>query len=238
MNSICCLIILIKAIKITIGIVCSGLIGCFIGIFELWSRYKSLPFFNKFSSTYVLINFFASSLGFYIVFQSGIGIKIGQSIFLSQVIIAGATAMAVLRSSFADVKINGTTFSIGFAGLIQGLLSLIDREYDRIFAGAKNDKLESMMVNIDFEKAKDRLTLHCIMLMQNLTLEEQEKIRDQIDKISRQEYLDNKTKTLNLGTILWGFTGPELLEKAIKTLGQSIFLDDLDQKINDLLEQI
>ena len=74
---------------------------------------------------------------------------------------------------------------------------------------------------VSFEKAQDALTPHCLALMQNLSKEEVDQIEEAVAGIADSPTID-QVKALNLGLLLMNYVGPDVLRKAVRTLGDQI----------------
>ena len=80
------------------------------------------------------------------------------------------------------------------------------------------------MGGVSFAKAKISLPAYCLQLMQNVPLEEQQKLRTSVDGLGLTA-MDDDLKALNLGLLLMNTVGPAVLEAAVRDLGARIELD-------------
>lgn len=217
------------------------LVGCLAAIAELLSRYKNFSQILTINASrvYLLINGIASVLAYVIVLQ--FNIAKGHAIF--QILIAGSSALLILRSSVANIKIGEKNAEIGIASILQVFLNAADRSFDQKRSDDELTVVERVMANVDFEKAKLALPTTCFTVLKNVPQEEQVRISSDVNKLSTGN-LDSKTKSLNLGIILSGTTGLDLLEKAVTVLGDSIKVDggkptpteQLDEILNNLVK--
>ncbi|MDB5024308.1 MAG: hypothetical protein JWP78_2063 [Mucilaginibacter sp.] len=214
-------------------------LGCLVAIAELLSRYKNFSQIIKvFASwVYLAINGLASVLAYYLVLQ--FNIATGHSVF--QIFIAGTSALAILRSSIANIKVGDKQADIGFSAILQVYLNAADRAFDQHRSDNELTEVEIIMEKVDFEKAKLALPTICFTIMKNVPQEEQLRVSTEVNKLSKGSLLDNKTKSLNLGIILSSMTGLKLLKKAVMVLEESISINGgptpverLDEILNKL----
>ena len=200
------------------------LCGCIAATAELFSRYSHSPgsiIRLKESYTYLALNGIASLIAYVIIKKSGISIgPLGNSP-LTQAIIGGLSAMAILRSSVASIKRGEATFDVGFAPLIQVFMDKVDRAFDRNRSQDELTEISKIMNNVDFIKAVKDLPTTCLNLMQHVSKEEGEKMGRDVADLGKSG-LNPQAKSLNLGLIISRVTGPALLQSAVKSLGDSI----------------
>lgn len=145
----------------------------------------------------------------------------GSARAATQVLVAGLAAMALFRSSLFNLKVGDEDVSIGPSALLTSLLSVVDRAVDRRRATQRSRSISKVMNGVSFAKAKISLSAYCIQLMQNLSLEDQGKLRTAVDGLSLTDQPDD-LKSLNLGLLLMNTVGPGVLEAAVRDLGARI----------------
>jgi hypothetical protein len=218
-------------------------IGCITAFSELLSRYNNTrQIFSFFSSwIYLFINGAAAMLTYYFVNKYSNSINLGflvESDF-GKVLISGTTSMAILRSSFVNIKIGNQNIEAGFAAILNVFLNSADREFDQKRSAQDYKKVEAIMRDIDFYKAKIDLPMICLETMKNVPLEEQKLLGDSVSQLSHEE-CNAKTKSINLGLIVAKTTGMDLLQEVIasnKELFTKDSNDDID-KLNDLINKL
>jgi hypothetical protein len=77
------------------------------------------------------------------------------------------------------------------------------------------------MSTVCFLKAKISLPAYCLQLMQNVPLDEQQKLRTSVDALGLTA-MEDELKSLNLGLLLMNMVGPAVLEAAVRDLGTKI----------------
>lgn len=203
---------------------------------ELLSRYQDPKqiLTTGSSITYMLINGIASFLAYWFIDKQGY-----TDNEISKVVIAGTSALVLLRSSLASIKVGEKQVEAGFSSILQVFLTWADRSFDQKKARADLPDVKPVMKGIDFEKAKLALPTTCFKIMKNVTQEEQDKIASEV-AILTQSPLDNNVKCINLGILLMELTGAELLSQAIDVLGDSIRGEKEDDmsKLDALLKKI
>jgi hypothetical protein len=185
---------------------------------ELLSRYQDPKQILTTGSSiiYMLINGVASFLAYWFIDNQKFTTN-----EITKVVVAGTSALVLLRSSLASIKVGEKQVEAGFASILQVFLTWADRSFDQRKARADLPDVKPMMAGIDFEKAKLALPTTCFKIMKNVTQEEQDKIASEV-AILTQSSLDNNVKCINLGILLMELTGAQLLNQAIDVLGGSI----------------
>lgn len=198
-------------------------LGGGVGLAELVTRYRDEPSSLRGSLSfwvYILLNASASALAYELikVFGWTFGLGPGSARTATQVLVAGLAAMALFRSSLFNLKVGDEDVSIGPSALLTSLLSVVDRAVDRRRATQRSRSISKVMNGVSFAKAKISLSAYCIQLMQNLSLEDQGKLRTAVDALSLTDQPDD-LKSLNLGLLLMNTVGPGVLEAAVRDLG-------------------
>jgi hypothetical protein len=210
-----------------IAYVAAVLIGILVGAIELASRYRDKPqalFGIVGAWAYVTVNAAAGGLALMItrIFDWKFGISgSGNQILTVQVFICGFGAMAIFRSAFAQIKIGDQDTVIGPNAVLASLLTIVDRAVDRKRGNGRSADASRIMGEVSFEKARVALSAYCLALLQNLSADEQKDLNTAIDSLASSP-MGDALKSLNLGLLLMNIVGPELLESAVKALGQEI----------------
>jgi hypothetical protein len=212
-------------------------IGCLAALAELLSRYKNFRQICSIraSQIYLLINGIASLLAYIFVVQ----FNIGQEGIL-RVILAGTASLVILRSSFANIKVGEKKVEAGIGAILQVFLNAADRSFDQKRSDHELSVIESVMEDVNFEKAKLALPITCFTIMKNVSQEEQDRVSADVKKLSGSN-LDNKTKCINLGILLANITGLELLQKSVQVLSNSISnsgAESPEEKLNRIMSQL
>lgn len=197
-------------------------LGSFYGFTELLSRYQR---FNNIwaimaGRAYILFNGAVSLVAFGFMEYGKLKIALGsyQSGEFTKVLLAGTAAMLVLRSSVANLKLNGKDVQIGLAPILQVFLNAVNREYDRNDALLVLNKVTSIMQGVDFDHAERNLPFLSEYLMKSLSDEETERIGKKVSAISVNSDANNQSKVIALGLSLVEYTGYELLGKVVDEL--------------------
>jgi hypothetical protein len=204
----------------------AAVLGGGVGLAELVTRYRDEPssLWGSLSFwVYILLNAGASALAYELikVFGWTFGLGAGPARTATQVLVAGLAAMALFRSSLFNLKVGDEDVSIGPSALLTSLLAVVDRAVDRRRAAQRSRSISKVMNEVSFAKAKISLSAYCIQLMQNLSLEDQQKLRTAVDALSLTD-MDDDLKSLNLGLLLMNTVGPTVLEAAVRDLGARI----------------
>lgn len=196
------------------------------GFIELISRYTSLQKLFKIKAgwVYIILNGLIS-LTVYLIIETG-GIKIVFGNYTSgpllKVLLSGTTAMVLLRSSIANVKINDKSVEVGLAPLLQVLLNWVNRTYDRENSKITLDEVGEIMQDVNFEAAERNLPFLCISMMKTLSDDETKIIGDKVSVISNNTSLSSRTKAISLGLHLATYTGTDLLKNSVSQLKEEL----------------
>jgi len=206
-------------------IVAAGL-GLGVGLTELVTRYRDEPAALRTSVgfwLYIVLNAAASAAALQLIhiFGWNFGLVPGPARSITQAIVAGLTAVTVFRSSFLNLKVGDEDVGIGPSALLTSLLSVVDRSVDRHRAAQRSRLISTIMSGVSFKKASISLSAYCLQLMQNIPLDEQQKLRNAVDAVGLAS-MDEELKTLNLGLLLLNTVGPAVLTAAVRDLGDKI----------------
>jgi hypothetical protein len=199
------------------------LIGASVGIGELVARYRDEPMRairTRPAALYIVINGLASLFALVAIRTFGAtpgGNDPTAAQRLTNLLLAGFGAMAVFRTSLFVVRVANTDIGVGPIAFLQILLGATDRGVDRKRASERAEKVVRIMGNLDPALAYTALPAFAIMLMQNLTLDDQKAIGDQVKGLARPDSeIPEQAKILNVGLLLMNFVGEEVLEDAVR----------------------
>jgi hypothetical protein len=198
------------------------LIGSSVGVGELVARYRDEPrraILTRPAMLYVGINGFASIFALVAIRTFGWttdAASTDEATRLVNLLLAGFGAMAVFRTSLFVVRVGTNDVGVGPVAFLQILLGATDRGVDRKRASERAEKVVRIMGNLDPSLAYNALPAFAIMLMQNLTLEDQQAIGDQVKALAQPSDVPEQAKILNVGLLLMNFVGEEVLEDAVR----------------------
>ena len=229
-------------------------LGLLAAVGELWSRYKDDPF-DALTSwgaiLYMLFNMTVSVLAFFLlreVFPLREPNPVTLSNLVLDVSIAGISAMAFFRSSIFSVRIDDKEVPVGPAALIDIFRTVLDRDIDRVRAGPRATNVADIMANVSFSRAYLPLTSTALNLLQNVSPDERLRVEEKVLALANQTGRNEESKALELGLILAGTVGfdvlkaardtlknhimtgtsrTELVKKAVQTLGPDVVLTQL-----------
>ena len=203
-----------------------AVLGGLVGVGELVSRYRDAP--GRALTTvpaifYVGINAATAAATLSLIRSFGwtFGAAGGTPSPVTQVLVAGFGAMAILRSSLFTVRVADQDVAVGPSSFLQIVLTAADRAVDRLRAQARGTSVYRVMAGISFAKAHAALPAYCLALMQNLSTEEQAQFGREIDAL-RGSQMDDRIKILVLGLALMNVVGEDVLDSAVKSLGQEL----------------
>lgn len=199
-----------------------------IGFAELIQRYRDDPA-NLMGSVpatiYVCVNMAASVAAFNLVVAFDVFEKTTSHREIYEVMTAGFGSIAFFRSSLFTARVGGKDVDVGPSTLLRSLLEASDREIDRSQAGERMSGLPSIMDGVDFAKAKNALPMLCFTAAENVPREHQTQAGTAIREIDGTPDLSGAQRSVLLGAALIAVVGPEVLDKAVKALGDGIRLD-------------
>jgi hypothetical protein len=200
-------------------------LGLLVGWTELMSRYRDAPFsaaLTRGGLIYLGVNALAAVAALFLLdtfggdtFQS---YEAGLQRDTARAIVAGFGAVVVLRSSLFRVRVDQSDISVGPAAILDVLLRVADRDADRSRAFSRADEIPGLVVELDPKVAREELAPLCLALMQNLSQEEQRALSDQVNLINNRTDLGDVSKAINIGLLLSGFVGVQVLTRAIRSI--------------------
>lgn len=196
------------------------LLGAFLGLAELLSRYRDEPWkasFSPWGFFYMVINGLVSVGAYWVVIHYPVFQAISKPGFPSAMA-AGLGSMAIFRSKvFIYKSENGNEYPIGPDIIVNIFMKTIDRQIDRRQARRRQALITDQMAAItDFNKAEEYLSIS-LLSFQSLSSEEREKIKGEIEKLKASN-LPNEVKILALGYTLLDFTGESNFKQCVKEL--------------------
>lgn len=205
-------------------------IGAFVGATDLVRKYKDSP--ERAVATgpaklYIVVNLAASMLALGLIWVFNWTFERDANnraeVLVTQVLVAGLSAMVLFRSAMFTVRQGGEEMPIGPANVLQSILNASDRGVDRIRAEERARLVAARMKDISFDKASLELPVVALALMQNLSKEEQEGLHEQIRLLKEtNQGVSNEGKCLALGLTLFTLVGNDVLEEAIKAVRSQI----------------
>lgn len=207
------------------------LIGGFIGVGELISRYKDDPFeaiTNRHAITYTLINVLASTIALLALKTMKTDAVLGEgtaSQRISYALMAGFGAMGVLRSSAFTMRVGKDDIAIGPSALLQVMLSATDRAVDRARARVRAELMARTMQSMPFDKLEQALPQLAFTMMQNVTQDEKQSIEDEIGRL-RDKNMDPVAKSISLGLSLSNIVGQGVVDDAVTALRKTLQVTD------------
>ena len=205
-----------------------ALLGAFVGMAELASRYRDEPtkaLFTKPAMLYMSLNALASVAALPLSRSLVPPQSVDGHVDWHHVLAAGFGAMVLLRSSVFRVRVGGHDGShdvdVGPSTLLQSVIDAADRAVDRVRAQERAWTVARVMENVAFDKALLALPPYLCALMQNLNSGDQDDFTEQIAKI-RTGQESEQTKLLRLGLLAMNHMGEGVLRAAVDSLAVEI----------------
>jgi hypothetical protein len=191
---------------------------------------------------YIVLNGIVAVLALFLVkyFKNSDRVLNFETIEIVNLLIAGFGGMMVLRSSIFSIKHKDDTIEVGLATLFQVFLNRVERRMKNKAAAYRIERIEEIMKDVDFEKAKQELPSICTAFIDNFTKEDIDNLTKLVEKISILD-IHNQNKSMQLGRFIASFCDEEILEAAINKLSYiKINTDDGNEndEIDDLIKQL
>ena len=136
---------------------------------------------------------------------------------LTQMLVAGLGAMALMHSAVFTVRIGNVDVDIGPHFILKVILDVTDREVDRSRARRRAELANEIMAGVTFSDAKQALSATCFALMQNVSKDEQAEVADEVARLEGADF-DSRVKKSNLALVLLNVVGEHVLRAAVKSL--------------------
>lgn len=206
-----------------LNLIAVAAMGALVGAGELVVRYRDDParaLLSRAAHLYIAINLGASlaTYGLILAFGWGFGQPAGsEAQRWLQVLIAGFSAMAVLRSSLFLVRVGDKDVGIGPSGVIEGLLGAADRAVDRRRGCERSEEVRRLLGGLEWEQAREELPALCLGLMQNAAPSEQKALANTVKELEAGD-LEPEVRVYLVGLGLMNFAGAEVLKGAVEML--------------------
>lgn len=205
------------------------ILGGLVGGGELVSRYPDAPRAALRTAPgifYVIVNAFAAMAALVVgavlaeeqlVTPQGVLAAFATVDLLNLVLISGFGSLAFFRAKIITLRVGDSDVGVGPSFVLEIILKAADRAVDRKRAELRARFVSDIMSPVSFEEAKIVLPTYCFAVMQNVTVEEQQRVALEIEALSSADMPD-RVKALNLGLLLLNIVGAEVLEVAVKNL--------------------
>jgi hypothetical protein len=197
------------------------LLGAFVGIGELTSRYRDEPakaLLTIPALIYITLNAAASVMALAIGRGVGLWTTVEQNtVNWTQVLAAGLGAMVLLRSSVFRIRVGEEDVDVGPNSFLTSVISAADRAVDRVRAKERALTVAQVMENVASDKALEILPSYLAALMQNFTQEEQSRFEESVERI-RSGQMSDETKALTFGLLAMTYMGVDVLRSAVQSL--------------------
>jgi hypothetical protein len=197
-----------------------ALLGGLVGTSELISRYKDAPAAALKSLParfYVFVNALASVVALGVIHANPTWFAARWT----QVLMAGASSMALFRTSLFVVRAGDRDIGVGPSSFLQIFLNAADRAVDRVRAAARSGAVWPIMDGLDYQKAFRALPPLCLALMQNMPDEDQKALARDLEALNRSD-VDPAVKVKLLGLTMMNAVGMDVLTAAVNSLRELI----------------
>lgn len=205
------------------------LLGGLAGLAELIARYRDAPWASTRSLPgllYIAINAVAAVAalitGAVLSEEEPTAVAEGVPVFsndtlLTLIVVSGLGSLAFFRAKIVTLRVGDTDVGVGPSFVLETILNAADRAVDRKRAEPRATIVSDIMSPVSFEEAKVVLPTYCFAVMQNVSVEEQQRVALEIDALSGADMPD-RVKALNLGLLLLNIVGKNVLKTAVQNL--------------------
>lgn len=199
-----------------------ALLGGTVGASELVTRYRDSPSSAlKLLSAwvYIAMNAGASVLALFLIraFDWEFGGANPTEIATWQVVVAGFSALLVLRSSLFTVRVGDTDVGVGPSAMLTALLGAADRGIDRVRAVARLKSARTIMNSVPFDSSVEALLNNVTTSLQNLPAAEGSKVATAAGALHARR-MSGRQKSIALGLLLLDVGDKDLLKEAVDSL--------------------
>lgn len=200
-----------------------ALLAALVGFSELLTRYRDDPMkLTGYTATivYCAINASAAILALGVVRALDLTFGFAATdniVYWLQILAAGTSAMVLLRTSVAKVRVHGVDVAIGPQAFLDALQAAADRQVDRRRAKDRESVVTPLMEDVDFDTASKILPPYCFQLLQNSSPGEEAAVAAEVLKY-RELDLPDSVKARLLGLMLLSVVGKEVLKEAVDSL--------------------
>jgi hypothetical protein len=207
-------------VKLLLAYVVAAGFGALVGTVEVFQRYRAEPFpalWNRWGGLYVGFNAAVAVAAFAVVGAAEALSSQSSGLALFQwSAAAGFGSSVLLRSKLLNVQLTGgKEVALGPEIVVQTLLTIIDRELDRLRARRRFDTVHRLFASVDFERSKLRLPLQVFQAMQGVTEEETQTLMSRVSDVDEMKTLGNQDKAFLLGFYLLDLVGEEFLAEVL-----------------------
>lgn len=169
-------------------------------------------------SWYLILNGFTSLITFYFLkLLENESFSNISTVEVSDILIAGFGGVVLLRSSLMTISIKNKDVVIGLVSVVESLMSKISLKMNQNIAAKRMCDIYEIMKDVDFDKARDELSILCTRYIDYFPEEDQKRLADAINNIGTTG-LDNVNKSLQLGREIARYCDVEILKRAVKKL--------------------
>jgi hypothetical protein len=206
----------------------AGVLGGFVGLAELVSRYRSAPGWvlkhSPAAWVYILINVGAGVTALLVVHALGWTFGQTEHVVFWQILIAGFGAIAFFRSSLFVAKVGGSSVGVGPSLVLGSLLDACDREVDRQSA----EKISTVMNDealegLDPDSVMYSLPVLCLALMQNFPTSEQAQLGAELAGIRNDDNMSQSAKVQAIVVQLSKYLSDGVVREVLKN-GRAAFV--------------
>lgn len=208
------------------------LFGTLAGVAEIASRYRDDPwraaFLNDWGLIYIFVNAGISALILYLI-RNDIFLKdwlTSDAIDLRrefiQILVAGFSGLALLRTSFLNLNIANSNVPIGPAVIVNVLLDTMSLSLARSRSRRRTQQADELSHELIFDKAHKQLVPYCLALVPQVSTEQARSLISDVTTLAAKNDIDDSIKNRQLCLILFDVFGFDTVKLAIDSLSDVI----------------
>ena len=189
------------------------IIGAAAGLSELLSRYSwSVSNVTKSSAgrAYLALNAFVALLAYLAAVEWAIPSGLEGKSEIWRVLLASLFGMAVLRSSFLNVRVGNEDLPTGFATIVNVFMKRAERSLDQEVVNDRFLKVEPLVEGLTYAATRNYLVTVTEGALRTLSVEEVDTMHKMVTKIDNATEVDDATKLRLLAMLIIDLTNVDL----------------------------
>jgi hypothetical protein len=219
-------------------------IGALFGFGEIVQRYADIKYYRQLivSWIYIGLNGLIAILALFLIksfrYPNDYLLDFHNDIEIANLLIAGLSGMAVLRSSLFSIKHKGETVEVGLATICQTFLSWTEKRMNNKAAELRFKSIEKIMKDVDFSSAIQGVPLLCTSFIDDFPEEDFEVLFKEINIIiSMDTGGDDTLKSILLGRQIAKYCDEGILTATVSRYRQSKVEKEISSKKQKLMNK-
>jgi hypothetical protein len=196
-------------------------VGAFVGLSELLSRYTSAGAFEiarlRGGKSYLVLNGLVAVLAYYAAVDWQINLGLEGKSEIWRVLLISVASMAILRTSFLNLRFGDKEVPTGMATFVQIFLTRSERSLDQELEGARYTRIGNVLKGLTYESVRKHILVESRLLLKSLTPKDLNDLDEAAKKIDEVD-LEDDTKMKLLSRRIIDIIGENLFVKIAQTI--------------------